>query len=208
MVKLRGPGLAQGAAGSIGGALVFSNWRGRSYAKKLTIPKQPRPIEQVASRAVLAFLTTQWSGIDPFLQFTWASTDLDTQLDPYHNYIAQNVRTWHTGQAPSNRYPQTRSLILPTWTGWTATAQGRRAEIAYNVNALNNAWGVILLRHTASLYPPHFNYTVQLTPLTSTGWHYTWDGPLAPATYRYRFHDFTIDGKLSAAHSQKTVVIT
>ena len=34
MVRLKGPGLASKASGSIANTLIFSNWKGKPYLKK------------------------------------------------------------------------------------------------------------------------------------------------------------------------------
>lgn len=63
MAKTTAPLLSFEAAGQIGNSLVFSKWKGRSYARRYVVPANPRTAAQVVIRN-----TFQWlQKIYPFL---------------------------------------------------------------------------------------------------------------------------------------------
>lgn len=50
MAKLTGPLFSMDASGSFAGAMVFSKWKGRNYARQLVIPSNPHSADQEAAR--------------------------------------------------------------------------------------------------------------------------------------------------------------
>lgn len=51
MAKVTSPLMSLDASGSIAGALTFSKWKGRNYARQLVIPANPQTVGQQESRA-------------------------------------------------------------------------------------------------------------------------------------------------------------
>lgn len=54
MAKLTGPLFSMSATGKYAGALVFTRWRGRSVARKLVTPSNPRTSAQTDARNAVA----------------------------------------------------------------------------------------------------------------------------------------------------------
>lgn len=207
MVKLRGPGLAQDASGTLAGVLIFSNSRGKAYAKKLTIPKQPRPIAQVASRAAFKFLTEQWTNLNNLQRLTWSDQLGFPDLDFYHRYVAENLRTFQLAQPPSKSYPPTRTGSVSTWHYWTLTPQGRRTQHKISVNAINAGWGTLIMRDTSPITAAAFDYVINIEHMPSSAVYSFWDGPLTPGTWYYRAKRITVDGNISGYSASRSVVI-
>lgn len=198
MVKLKGPAASIAAAGQLGSSLVFANWKGRQYARKLTVPKQPRPLSQVASRALHAFLTTQWTSIPPDRRDDWLGTPQHPDLDNYRRYLAENLRTWITGQPPSQIYPATRVGAYAALSGWTFTNQGRAMIHNIDCTGGDHRWGMIIQRHTSDFDFTPLTHTVLILPtpdITTITWT---DGPLPPAVYHYRIRPFSYQGNIQA----------
>lgn len=60
MAKLDGPLLSLGARGQIAKAMVTSNWRGISYARKYVIPTNPKTAAQTTTRNTFSSLDDQF----------------------------------------------------------------------------------------------------------------------------------------------------
>lgn len=60
MAKLIAPLMSFGARGQLGGALVFSNWKGIATARKLVIPANPDTAAQQAQRAFMRTVVGDW----------------------------------------------------------------------------------------------------------------------------------------------------
>lgn len=60
MPKLTAPLLSMSASGQLGKTMVFSKWKGVSYARQHVIPANPRTTKQTNNRAVWSMLNTAW----------------------------------------------------------------------------------------------------------------------------------------------------
>lgn len=207
MVKLKGPMSSVSAAGTVGKTLVFSNWRGRAYARKLTLPAQPRPPQQLASRAAHSFLTDQWDNLDGSYKISWDDHPRFATTDLFRAYLHENLRTWNINLATSALYPTPRTQTHGTIIGFQANPQGRRAEFSITVLAANQSWGLMLLHDSATITTTEQHRTIKLVPLLTPGTHTWWYGPLPAGTHYFSYMRFTFDGSRSALGPNKTVTI-
>lgn len=208
MVKLKGPGLAAGASGSIGGVLVFSQTRGRHYAKKLTIPKQPRPEHQVASRATLTYLAHEWTTENATSKATWEQLVPNPYVDRYRAYVGHNLERWLRFAPPIWRYPAAESYTPADPGALTVTPQGRRAMIAVTLNADPKCRCVIIFRRPGAIIVPRPKWTIQIYHAYTHKTYHTEDHGLAPGNYKYAAITCAWDGLMSAGYLTDGVTIT
>jgi len=71
MAVLKGPMLSLDASGSIGGAITFSKWKGRNYARELVKPANPNSGLQVSVRAMMRFITQEYGGLSATIKGRW-----------------------------------------------------------------------------------------------------------------------------------------
>lgn len=148
MVKLQGPAMSQGAAGKLGGSLVFANSPRGPYAKKLTAPKQPRSIAQISIRAMVKFLSQNWALISSADQTTWDAIAQKTSIASYHAYLGHNAKRWRNQRSPTEIYPAAELAAISTDYTLTAFAGVRRARIRMrNTGTPTNIW-IHLLFHS------------------------------------------------------------
>lgn len=60
MAKLTGPLLSFGASGQIGGAVVYSSWKGIPTARQFVTPANPNTPDQVAQRTIFSLIVALW----------------------------------------------------------------------------------------------------------------------------------------------------
>lgn len=157
MVKLQGPAMSQGAAGKLGGSLVFATSPRGPYAKKLTPPKQPRSPPQISIRAMVTFLSQTWALISSADKATWNALAQETSIAPYHAYLGHNMTRWRAKQTPTVAYPAAEAATLGSDFQLSALARVRYARIRMrNTVDPPNVW-IHLLFHT-------------LTPGPNTDW--------------------------------------
>ncbi len=194
MVKLTGPALAQRASGSLGGALIFSSSRGRSYLKKSAKPKQPRTAPQVAMRAFMTFLSDQWKNLSFFDRETWNDLALQSSISPFNAYQRVNLDLLRDHLGPTTQY--NAPPVGPG--GGIASTQAiggvRTALLRINLTSVGNNWAVQLYQVPSVGAPYDWNNTIHILPAFTTGWHeWRWTG-LAPGTYYVRYAAFTVTG--------------
>lgn len=194
MVKLKGPGLANRAAGQLAGELIFSNWKGRAYLKKHRRPRQPRAPGQVAMRAMITWLSSQWSKLDPAHQATWVQLAARTHIAPVNAYQAYNLRRWRNHKYPSLTYPATETGTN-TWVSGMAAAGGVRcAYLTIEVTQPKDGWGLILMRGPTAEFPRAWHRLITVHDATAPAVIRYCDAPLAAGTYHYRWCTATENG--------------
>lgn len=92
MAKTTAPLLSFDGAGQIAKTVVYSKWRGRSYARRYTIPANPNTAGQQTVRSLFAWLNAVWkAGPTEFI----APWDLFAQGQAFlgrNAYIGKNVK--------------------------------------------------------------------------------------------------------------------
>jgi len=71
MAKLTAPILSFGARGQLANTLVFSNWKGRAYARSYSIPANPQTAEQTLTRNTFSFLQSVYKLLPPDVTAPW-----------------------------------------------------------------------------------------------------------------------------------------
>ena len=71
MATTKAPLFGLDASGSLGGAIVFSRWKGRTYVRKLSIPANPKSGLQVGMRASMRFITQDFTNLTAGQKAAW-----------------------------------------------------------------------------------------------------------------------------------------
>lgn len=179
MVRLTGPGLAQKASGSIAGSVIFSSAKGRPYLKLHRNPKQPRSYAQVAIRAMMAFLSSQWAALSAAEKSTWQELADQRNIPPINAYQAHNLDRWRRYLGPTQAYPATEIGTDASLYYITTTGKPLSVEVEYKIGTLNQTWAM-LISHSATA-PPVPNWD---------NLRHAHANP-APAIYKFTLRPFT-----------------
>src|ERR1700682_1937861 len=71
MATTKAPLLSLAASGSIGKAIVFSIWKGRSYVRKSVKPANPKSGLQVGMRAMMSFISRAYAPLTAGQKANW-----------------------------------------------------------------------------------------------------------------------------------------
>lgn len=71
MATTKAPLFGLDASGSLGGSIVFSKWRGRTYVRRLTVPANPRSGLQVGMRSSMRFVTQDFKNLSGAQKAAW-----------------------------------------------------------------------------------------------------------------------------------------
>lgn len=156
MVKLQGPALSLGAAGSIGDGMTISNWKGRHYLKKKTKPADPHSPAQVAQRAMMAFLSKVWPTLSDGDRATWTNVARPQKVPPYNAFLGYNLSRLHTVKGPSKRYPAAEEGALAVIAGGEPNCTNAIHSIHTNFwfKPAHDAWGYLILSRPEPGDPP------------------------------------------------------
>jgi len=95
MAGTTAPLFGLGASGTIGKAITFSSWRGRTYVRKRVVPANPKSGLQVGMRAGFKFVTQIWGTLTTAQKADWAdlaAADNITNLNADVRYNQQRLR--------------------------------------------------------------------------------------------------------------------
>lgn len=125
MATTKAPLFGLDASGTLGGSIVFSKWRGRTYVRRHAVPSNPKSGLQVGVRTVFGFVAQDWANLSSAEQATWtdlAAVDNITELNAMIRAAGRSARRnlgWKkTSDAAAGTTPD-----QPT--GGTATAQAK-----------------------------------------------------------------------------------
>lgn len=197
MVKLKGPGLAQQATGSLGSELTFSSWKGQAYMKKLRKPKQPRTDKQVAMRVMMGFLAAQWNAIADADKATWIDLARQTKISPFNAYQAENLARWRSFLAPSKVYPATEINPQAEIRVFNTYGHVRHAIVRMRIEApLADAWTAFVFHQLGDYPDAAWQNLVHVEMMNDEPYHYWTHTRLSPGQHFYRFILGSNDGKV------------
>jgi hypothetical protein len=202
MVKVNAPMMSLDASGSLGGALVFSKWKGRNYIRTLVRPSNPRSVLQVAVRSMMRFLSQNWAGMTAPEKADWLLLAKATSISAFNACVAANMVRWRQYLAPAATTPALETGTFQSCAAATAAGGYHQTVITFTVAAVEDGWGIVLIRSTADDAPTDLGHVVAViaTPTAEVINHT--DANLAPGKYYYWWRRFTRAGKLDGFFSQ------
>lgn len=91
MSKVTAPLLSFDARGQIGGSMVFSNWRGISYVRRLVTPANPKTTAQVLTRDIFTGLELRWKQGGPIMRSSWDRFAVGQRFVGRNAYLGKNI---------------------------------------------------------------------------------------------------------------------
>lgn len=202
MVKLSAPCMSLGASGTLANSIVFSNWKGRAYARTHVIPSNPKSAMQVSMRAMMKFISQAWATVDPTPQGTWDELAAAGTYSDFNAYVSKNQMRWREMNAPSQSYPAAETGTAPVATLDSAVGGERHIDVTLTISTLNDVWGVILYRSPTDTFTPSIANAIAVLPVDGTGTIVYTDSNLAAGTYYYDATFFSKEGKLEAEEGE------
>lgn len=95
MALTKAPLFGLDAGGTLGGSIVFSKWKGRTYVRRHAIPHNPRSGLQVGMRAGFKFVSQDYANLSPTIIGHWKAIADKTSITPLNAQIKQcqqNIR--------------------------------------------------------------------------------------------------------------------
>lgn len=151
MVKLKGPGLALGASGSVADAVTFAKWKGRHYLRTKTTPADPKSNVQISCRAMMSFLAEAWSTLTTTNQATFSAPAAELQISPFNFYVQYNLDRWRTQKPPVLSYPALEDDLpgVVDYELFAATGGPGHVTLYAVLDTYNQTWGLTIHRNLA-----------------------------------------------------------
>jgi len=208
MVKVNAPAMSLGASGSLGGAIVFSTWKGRNYVRELVIPANPKKPGQVGVRAMFKFLAQIWDGLTDPNKATWDDRADDMVVSPFNAFMSYNLKRWRNFQTPSQEDPAAEVATAPDAMTGVATPGVRSMTLALTHGTLLADWGCAIFRSLTETFALTWDRCIAVVAVDGSGDAEYVDTPLEPGTYYYNTIGFMADGVKGADGTEFSGEIT
>jgi len=206
MVKLKGQMLSLDASGTIAGTMTYSNWKGRSYAKRTTKPTNNSQTTQQAVRKTLTFLSQAWAALSAADKATWAANAANREILPFNDFIGYNVNRITDGRGLTKQHPAAETAytgIIPTP---TTTIYHSHIEITSAVLPGNVPWYALLYRSAATGFTPAPSNLIGCVPAYNAPTLFMFrDVPPSRGTWYYRYASGNDDGTINLMPGELTV---
>lgn len=173
MASVKGPLFSLDASGSVGGAIVFSKWKGRNYVRRHAIPANPKSATQVGTRAMMRFLSQYWATLSGADQTTWETPAAVDNVSAFNAFIGYNMSRWGLFKYPAMAYPAAQVATAGTLGTPVCTAGIRSILTGATVTVLADNWGIAIYRKVASAPDESRAECVRIIPAASAA-AFTW----------------------------------
>lgn len=210
MALTTGPLMSLDASGSVAGTIVFSKWKGRNYVRQLVTPANPKTALQVSTRAMMKFLSRQWTPeLTAGNKATWEDDAAAMAASPFNAFIRTNLQRWTQFTSPTKVTPITATGTVPTFTTLPGSVGAvGQATITWDLNALLQGWGLLIFRSLTTGFTTGRNTLIGCALLKTLTSDTFIDTPVAAGSWFYNYRSFTDDGVLSAALGQTSATVT
>ena len=208
MVKVSAPAMSLEASGKLGGALVFSKWKGRAYIRSLVTPANPKSGPQKGVRAMMKFLSQAWAALAAGTKADWQDRADQTTISTFNAFIGYNMNRWRRFLTPTQLDPATEASTALTVSAITATAAIRQITLSLTPSGATNIWGFAIFRSPTGTFDGVFSNCIAAVPANAGNAISYVDTPLEAGTYYYSARIFNIDGKVGAESTEATATVS
>lgn len=208
MVKLKGPGMASTAAGGLGKVLIFSQSKGRAYAKKWTKPANPKSPAQIAMRVVTQYISLQWFNLPQADRDSWTTLATQLNVPPMTACIGWNTARARSGIYPATLWPGASVNAPQTWLSWVITVQPRSLLHVFGYWAKPTGRGWVVHRAEGAPVLRAWNNFVKFVEAGQVSGVTWWNDHLDPGTYYYQARRISNDGRAIGPQNLGPYVVT
>ncbi len=177
--------LSLDASGQLGGAMVFSKWKGRNYVRTLVKPANPRSGGQVGVRAMFKYLAQIWDGLSDANKATWETRADQLKASTFNAFMSYNQKRWRDFNPPAKEDPATEVGTIPTGPTGVATPDVRSMTLVITDGVNPPDWGYAIFRSLTGVFSLAFSNCIAVVPWSGGATTEYVDSPLDPATYYY-----------------------
>jgi hypothetical protein len=143
MSKTNGPLLSFDAGGSLGKTIVYSKWKGISYARRWVQPANPNTTAQQAVRGVFGWLMQVWSYMPAEVQESWNAYASGQPLTGRNALAKFNVADLQGETDLTNFVMAPSAKSGPIAAGISVTPGSTQLTVALTAPVLPSGWSIV-----------------------------------------------------------------
>lgn len=145
MPKTTAPLLSFDARGQIAKTQVYSSWKGIAYARRYTVPANPRTVKQTANRAIWQLLNQAWLYAPASVQAAFNTFAVGKPLTGRNKFFSENQKLLATDPTATDLTgfvfsPGARGGLPPV--SVVATPGDDLLDVAIGVPVIPSGWSV------------------------------------------------------------------
>ncbi len=203
MATVKAPLMSLDASGTVAGSVVFSKWKGRNYVRRHAVPANPKASLQVSVRAMMRFLTQDWTNLSAAQKADWDTRAAVTNISPFNAFVAYNMDRYAQFNFPSKLDPAAEGGTLPTYSASSLVAEIKAITVSLTYGVLNDAWGFALFRGTSAGFTKDRSSLIRCIKKEAVAATTFLDKGLTTGQdYWYGYRAFTDEGDLGGAMAE------
>lgn len=200
MARVKGPLFSMEASGTIGGAIVFSKWKGRDYVRRHAIPSNPKSGLQTGVRAVFGFIAQDYANLGDADIADWQELAAGDNITPLNAQIRDAVDKARRNLGWRENTTDAPAGTVDAPTDGAATAQPSTLVLGWSAPGSNQPdYCYAIYRGASGDFTPDISNLIAVVPVSQTA--YTDVGLNAGTTYHYKVRGLSTGGKLGTLSS-------
>jgi len=94
MARVKGPLFSLEASGTVAKTITFSQWKGRMYLRKHTLPLNPQSAKQVNVRTAMTLLVTEWQSEIAGDKTIWNDFAKQFNKSGFNEYVSRGMKEY------------------------------------------------------------------------------------------------------------------
>jgi len=203
MALTKAPLFGLDASGQLGGSIVFSKWKGRTYVRRLAIPHNPKSGLQVGMRAAFKFVSQNYATLSATIVGHWKTVADKTSITPLNAQIRSCQENIRLGKGCIEDPTATAGTTPNAPATASATALPKSLALAWTHPGSNpgNYTAMIWMSTTTGFTPSTATLIAVVTQATLA---YTVRDLITGTPYYFRIAETNTDGTIGAMIAQFT----
>lgn len=94
MARVKAPLFSLEAGGTVAKTVVFSQWKGRPYARIHVVPLNPNTAKQVNVRTAMDLIVAAWALVSAPDKLLWDSAGLQFQWSGFNLFVSRGMKAY------------------------------------------------------------------------------------------------------------------
>lgn len=193
MAKVQGPLMSMEASGKVGGAIVFTRWKGRPVCRQYAIPSNPKSPAQVGVRACFKAAMVLFTALIAADKLLWKVLGDAAQITPANAFLKKSQDNLQALMAPQQLPTRVSDVVPASTTAGAAVDSGNKMIVTWTDPVDADLYGVFLYRSATAIFTPSPG---NLIAGILAGVETYADTP-GVGTWYYNLQAFDVDGNLS-----------
>lgn len=164
MATTKAPLFGLDASGSLGGSIVFSKWRGRTYVRKLSIPSNPKSGLQVGMRSSMRFITQAFGALSVSQKAAWDTLAAITNITQLNAQVQDAQRRTRVNNGVRRGPAESAGTTPDAATTLAAAAQPKSLVLTWVAGAAAPEYAWMLFRSLTGTFTEDVSNLIRIVP--------------------------------------------